>query len=63
MIYIPGGTTQHDVALQAVKRIRKDVEVDARIQFEEWKAPLLKAASQNDVSTAVQVTWHPKFEH
>jgi hypothetical protein len=61
--FIPGGTTQHDVALQAVKRIRKDVEVDARIQFEEWKAPLLKAGSQNDVSTAVQVTWHPKFEH
>jgi len=61
--FIPGGTTQHDVTVQAVKRFRKNLEVNAWVQFEEWKAPLLKAGSQNDVSTAVQVTWHPKFKY
>ncbi len=62
--FIPGGTTQHDITLQVVKRLRPDVELNAWLQAEQWKAPLLKAGSQHDVSTAVQITWYPKnLEH
>jgi hypothetical protein len=58
--FIPGGTTQHDFALQVVKRLNPEIELNAWIQAEEWKAPLLKSGSQNNFSTAVQITWYPK---
>ena len=58
--FIPGGTTQHDVMVQLVKRLRPDIELNAWLQAEQWKAPLIKPGSQTNVSTAVQITWYPK---
>jgi len=58
--FIPGGTTQHDFSLQVVKRLNPELELNAWIQAEEWKAPLLKSGSQKDFSTTVQITWYPK---
>ena len=38
--FIPLGTTQNQFKIDVVKRIKKDVEVDAWVQYEKWKAPI-----------------------
>jgi hypothetical protein len=58
--FIPGGTTQNSYTGTIVKRIRKDIEVNAWVQYERWNAPLLKPGQQSDTTTAVQVTWFPR---
>jgi hypothetical protein len=59
--FVPGGTTQNLFTAQVVKRLAKDVELSASLQAEKWKAPLITSGSQSDVTTAVQITWYPKF--
>jgi hypothetical protein len=56
---VPGGTTQHDVTLQVVKRIGSELEINGWLQYERWNVPLLRSGEQSDTSTAVQLTWHP----
>ncbi len=58
--FIPGGTTQNDYTFQAVKRLGKDVELNAWLQYESWKAPLIRTGGQSDTSTAVGITWYPR---
>ncbi len=61
--FIPGGTTQNMFTVTAVKRIRPDVELNAWMQYERWKAPAYKTGSQSDVTTNVQITWYPELKH
>ena len=61
--FIPMGTTQNDFTVNAVKRLGKDVEVNAWVQYERWKAPYLlngDTSAQNDTSIAVQLTFYPR---
>jgi hypothetical protein len=61
--FIPSGTTQNDFAFNAVKRLGKDVEVNAWVQYERWKAPYLfngDTSARNDTSIAVQFTYYPR---
>jgi hypothetical protein len=61
--FIPLGTTQNDFAVNAVKRLGKDVEVKGWVQYERWKAPFLlngNTSAQNDTSIAVQLTFYPR---
>jgi Capsule assembly protein Wzi len=61
--FVPDGTTQNDFAVNAVKRLGKDVEVNAWVQYERWKAPFLingDTSAQNDTSIAVQLTLYPR---
>lgn len=58
--FIPGGTTQNDFSVDIVKHIRKDFELHGWLQYERWNVPLLKPGVQSNVSTSVQITWHPK---
>ena len=61
--FVPMGTTQNDFTVNAVKRLGKDVEVNAWVQYERWKAPYLingDTSAQNDTSIAVQVTLYPR---
>jgi len=60
--FIPGGTTQNDFIVKAVKQIRPQVEFDGWLQYERWKAPIYKPGGQNDVTTTVQITWYPKVQ-
>ena len=63
--FIPGGVTQNQYKLDVVKRLSKDVELDAWAQLERWKAPVYiqKAndAANFDNVIAVQLTWFPKL--
>jgi hypothetical protein len=57
--FIPGGTTQNDFAVQAVKRVLKDYELRGWVQFEHWKAPIYQSGLQSDTVAAFQITWFP----
>lgn len=61
--FVPQGTTQNDFAVNAVKRLGKDVELNAWVQYERWKAPFLtngSTSAQSDTSIAVQLTLYPR---
>ena len=57
--FIPGGTTQNDFAVQVRKRILKNVEILAHVQYESWKAPVYLPGAQSDTTAAVKITWYP----
>ncbi len=56
-----GGTTQNQIKLSVVKRIRPQVEFNGWLQYERWKAPIYKVGSNSDTVGAVQLTWYPKL--
>jgi hypothetical protein len=66
--FIPGGVTQNDFKVSMVKRLGHDVELNAWLQYERWKAPfpengvnLNRTGQQNDTTVAAQFTWYPKL--
>jgi hypothetical protein len=59
--FIPGGTTQNQFTVDVVKRLRKDIELNAWLQYERWKAPIYKTGQQNDTVVAVQIKFFPKL--
>ena len=59
--FIPGGTTQNDVSALAIVRIRKDLELNAFVQYERWKVPVLKPGAQSDTTGSIQLTYYPKL--
>ena len=65
--FIPGGVTQRQYKVDVVKRLAKDVELDAWAQVERWKAPIYIQKENNganyDNVIAVQLTWYPKLHN
>jgi capsule assembly protein Wzi len=61
--FIPGGTTQNQFKANVVKRFGKDVELNAWVQYEGWKAPIYKPGLQKDTSTAFSLTWFPQLHN
>jgi hypothetical protein len=61
--FIPGGTTQNQFTASVVKRIGKDFEVNAWVQYERWKAPIYLPGQQSDTTAAAQFTWYPKLHN
>ena len=59
--FIPGGTTQNQFKVSVVKRIGRDVELNAWVQHEGWKAPIYLPGLQSNTVGAFQVTWFPKL--
>lgn len=59
--FIAFGTTQNQVKVEVVKRLRPDVELDAWYQYEKWIAPVYQATHQNDNTFSFQFTFYPKL--
>lgn len=59
--FIPGGTTQHQFTVDVVKNLRKDIQLDAWMQYEHWVAPIYKTGGQNNVVVAGQIRYYPKL--
>ncbi len=75
--FITGGVHQNDYKVDFVKRLRPDIELNAWLQFERWKAPVPLSANttplvviggptyfpnaQHDATIAAQLTWYPKL--
>lgn len=55
------GTTQNQYKIDVLKRLRPDLELNAWLQFENWKAPVYKPGSNNDTTIAVQLRYFPKL--
>jgi hypothetical protein len=61
--FVPEGTTQNQFKASVVKRFGKEVELNAWVQYEGWKAPAYKPGLQKDTSVSVQLTWYPKLRN
>jgi hypothetical protein len=61
--FAPGGTTQNQFRANVVKRFGPEVELNAWVQYEGWKAPAYKTGLQQDTAAAVQLSWHPKLKN
>ena len=61
--FIPGGTTQNQLMVNVVKRFHHDLELNATVQYEGWKAPIYIPGNglQKDTTATFQVTWFPKL--
>ena len=59
--FILYGTTQDQFKGEVVKRLRPDVELDAWVQYERWKAPVYKTGGQSDTTATVQLTFYPQL--
>ncbi len=59
--FIPEGTTQNEFKVSVVKRIVPNVELNAWVQYERWKAPIYKTGLQTNTVGAFSVTWYPKL--
>jgi Capsule assembly protein Wzi len=59
--FIPGGTTQNDINIRAVLRLKDDLELNAFGQAEFWKVPALASGSRNDFTGSFQLTYFPKL--
>ena len=59
--FIPGGTTQNDINIRAVLRLRENLELNAFGQAEFWKVPALASGQQHDFTGSFQLTYFPKL--
>ena len=57
--FVTGGTTQNQYRASVVKRIGPNVEVNAWVQYEGWKAPIYLPGLQSNTVGAFQLTWYP----
>ncbi len=57
-----GGTTQNQFKASVVKRFHQDIELNASVQYEAWKAPIYLTGRQSDTTAAFQVTWFPRLK-
>lgn len=60
--FIPGGTTQNQFAVNLVKRLSREVELNATLQHERWKAPIYKQGQQSNTLVQFQLTWYPRLK-
>jgi len=54
------GSTINDIAVQVVKRIRQDIEINGSFTAEKYKEPIYLPGQQTVTTTNVQVTWYPR---
>lgn len=60
--FIPLGTTQNQFTVDVLKRLRKDIELNAWVQWERWKAPIYQPGANIDTTFAAQITFYPKLK-
>jgi hypothetical protein len=59
--FIPGGTTQNSFTVSAHKRVHRDFEVNAWVQFERWKAPIYLEGLRSNTTASFQLSYFPKL--
>jgi Capsule assembly protein Wzi len=59
--FMPGGTTQNNFSLQAVVRVKENLELTGFAQYEAWKAPLLAPGQVENFTGSVQLAYFPKL--
>jgi Capsule assembly protein Wzi/PAP2 superfamily len=59
--FIPGGGTVNDGGVATNFWLRPNLSVTASVQYEQWKFPVLAAGAQTNVTSAVQLTFWPRW--
>jgi hypothetical protein len=63
--FIPGGVSQNQYKVDVVKRLTRNLELDAWMQLERWKAPIyIQKANDGanfDNAIAFRLTWYPRL--
>jgi hypothetical protein len=59
--FIPGGTTQQQLAAHTVLRLRHKLELRGTLQGELWRAPLIAVGTQHNVLGSLQITYFPSW--
>jgi len=59
--FIPLGTTQNTFTVTAIKRFYRDLEVNAAVSYEPWKAPFVANGEQHLTTGNIQVKWYPRL--
>lgn len=57
--FVPYGTTQNSFDLRVVKRLRPQLELNADLQHEWWKAPVYQPGAQSDTALTFRLAWLP----
>jgi membrane-associated phospholipid phosphatase len=58
--FIPGGGTQNDYSAGTRLRLRKELELSANFQYEQWNLPVLAASRKSDFLSSIQLTLWPQ---
>lgn len=59
--FVPGGTTQNIFSARVIQRIHENTELNAFVQMEFWKAPILAQGLQRDLAAGIQFTYYPEL--
>ena len=57
--FIDQGTTQNSLKVSMLKRLRPDLQLDASMQLERWKAPIYLPGARNNAVGTFQFTYFP----
>jgi hypothetical protein len=60
--YGPGGTTQNQFRIDVLKRIGRDIELNAWFQHERWVAPIYLSGVQSNNTISIELTFFPKLK-
>jgi hypothetical protein len=60
--FIPEGTTQNQYKFAVIKRLGRNLELNAFLQYERWKAPIYKTGLQTNTVGSFQLTWFPQLK-
>ncbi len=60
-LFLPGGSTQTDVAMKSSFALGNDFRTDLSLQYERFLVPLL-GGRQRNISGWLQVTWEPNLQ-
>jgi hypothetical protein len=47
--------------VRAIVLLKKDLELNAFVQYERWKVPVLAPGLQTDTTGSIQITYYPKL--
>lgn len=59
--FLPLGGNTDEVLLSATHEFRPDLGVRAALQFQRWNLPAIEPGPRRNVSTAIEITFHPKL--
>jgi membrane-associated phospholipid phosphatase len=59
--FIPYGGTVNDGGAEASLWLRPDLSLSASVEYEQWKFPVLAPGAETNVTSAVQVTFWPRW--
>ncbi len=58
--FIPGGETVNDGSVKVDWLVSTDLILSALVQYEQWKVPLLAPGRQTNLTSSIEISFHPQ---